>query len=238
MPGTRGSALLALVVLLVAPTAAHTQDPRRDERDREPSRLEGSIALLNTQPLGELATGPGFGLALGGAYILDRTRIFRIHGEFRAAIYDHERQQVCFSSTVGCRVRLDLTTDYSIVYAGLGPQVALPIGPTRLVLDATLGWGGIMATSSLSGVDDDGESIGDTTNYEDHTLAWSTGAELRIPITHQIALSLGAAYQRNGTMSYVREGGIIDNPDGSLSFEPFHTEANLVAIMVGVAVGR
>lgn len=227
MLATRIAAVTALAALLLLPTPGAAQ---------EPSRFDGTIALLNTQPLGDLATGPGWGLAAGAAFALDPARIFRIHGEFRAALYDHERREVCFSSTVGCRVRLDLDTNYSVLYAGIGPQIALPLGPTQLVLDATIGWGGMMATSSLSGVDESGDRIGDTTNYEDHTLAWSTGGELRIPFSQKVALSLGAAYQHNGAMSYVREGGIIDHPDGSLSFEPFHTDANLLAITLGVAL--
>ncbi|HUG40639.1 MAG TPA: hypothetical protein VMM12_09145 [Longimicrobiales bacterium] len=220
-------ALLTLVLLLLVPVTA---------RGQEHSRWTGSLALLNTQPLGELSTGPGLGVALAGSYALDPSRIFRIHGEFRASIYDHERREICFSSTVGCRILLDLDTNYSIVYAGIGPQIVIPVGPTDLALDGTIGWAAFTAASSLHGVDEHDESFGETTNYEDNTLAWSTGGELRIPLGARVALGLGAHYQHNGVVSYLREGGIIDNPDGTISFDPQRTEANLVAITLGVTV--
>ena len=221
------SALLGLALLLLVPTTARAQ---------EYSRLTGSFALLNTQPLGELSTGPGLGIALGASYALDRFRIFHLHGTFRASIYDHESREVCFSSTVGCRIRLDLNTSYSTLYLGFGPQVVIPMGPASLALDATAGWSIFTAGSSLEGVDEHNESFGNTTNYDDHTFAWSTGGQLRIPVSPVIAIAIGGHYQDTGEVSYLREGGIIDNPDGSLSYDPQRTEANMVAITLGVAV--
>ncbi|HUE76992.1 MAG TPA: hypothetical protein VMM83_03545 [Longimicrobiales bacterium] len=221
------TALLGLVALLLVPAGASAQ---------EPSRFSGSFALLNTQPLGELSTGPGFGIALAGAYALDRFHILRIRGEFRASIYDSETRQICFSGTVGCRILLDLETNYGIMYGGIGPQIVIPIGPTELALDGTLGWSAFTATSTLQGVDDQDESFGQTNNYEDDTFAWSTGGEIRVPVARQVAIALGAHYQHNGTVSYLREGGITDNPDGTLSFDPYRTEANLVAITLGVDI--
>lgn len=219
--------LLALAALLLGPAMAHAQ---------EYSRFTGSFALLNTQPLGELSTGPGFGVALGGAYALDRARIFHVRGDLRGAMYGHENREVCFSATVGCRVVLDLNTSYNTLYAGLGPQVLVPLGPARLALVGTFGLAAFTTSSSLSGIDEHDEDFGNTTNHEDYTLAWSTGGEVRIPVTERFALTLGGQYQRNGVMSYLREGGITDNPDGTLTVDPQRTEANMVAIYLGVTV--
>lgn len=224
---TRRIALLATAALLLLPATA---------RPQEYSRWTGSLALLNTQPLGELSTGPGIGLALAGSYALDPFRIFRIRGELRGSIYDHESREVCFSGTVGCRILLDLDTSYSIAYAGIGPQIVIPLGPASVAVDATIGWSAFTASSSLSGIDENHESFGNTTNYDDDTLAWSTGGELRVPLGATVALGLGARYQHSGVVSYLREGDIIDNPDGTLSFTPRRTEANLVAITLGVTV--
>lgn len=218
-------ALAALALLSLLPATALAQ---------EYSRFSGSFALLNTQPLGDLSTGPGLGVAIAGEYALDRSRIFRIRGEFRGSVYDHESRRICFSSTVGCRILLDLDTNYSITYAGIGPAIVLPLGPARLAVVGTAGWSSFAATSSLQGVDEHDESFGETTNYDDHTFAWSAGSELRVPVSTRFGLSAGAHYQHNGTVSYLREGGITDNPDGSLSFDPQTTEANLVAITLGV----
>lgn len=184
--------LLAVAALLLGPATAHAQ---------EYSPFTGSFALLNTQPLGELSTGPGLGVLLSGAYALDRARIFHLRGELRGSMYGHENREVCFSSTIGCRVLLDLNTSYSTVYLGVGPQVLVPVGPARLALLGTVGVGGFTTTSSLSGVDEHDEDIGNTTNHEDYTLAWSTGGELRIPVAERFALTLGGQYQHNGVMS-------------------------------------
>ena len=37
--------------------------------------------------------------------------------------------------------------------------------------------------------------------------------------------------------SYLREGDIHDNPDGSISFRPTRTRADLVTLQLGVSVG-
>lgn len=223
----RRTPVLAIAALLLAPATASAQ---------EYSRFTGSFALLNTQPLGELSTGPGFGVAMGGAYALDRARVFHVRADFRAAMYGHENRKVCFNATVGCRILLDLNTSYSTVYLGLGPQLVVPLGPARLALAGTIGLGGFTATSSLSGVDENDDDFGNTTNHEDYTIAWSTGGELRIPLAERLALAVGGHYQRNGVASYLREGGITDNPDGSLTYDLQRTEANMVAITLGVAL--
>lgn len=222
-------AALLLVAALAIPSASAAQDGNS-------SRFSGSLALLNTQPLGELATGPGIGVAASAAWAVHAARIFRIRGEFRGALYDWENREVCFSRTVGCRVRLDLNTSYGVVYAGLGPEIALPLGFADLALAATGGWGAFLTSSSLQGVDEYDESIGNTTNYEDHAFAWSAGGELRVPITHSVAVALGTHYQHNGRMSYLVQGGIVDNPDGSLTLFPITSDANLLAITLGVAI--
>lgn len=203
-------------------------------RAQEYSRTSLSFALLNTQPLGELSTGPGYGIAVAGAYALDDRRIFRLRGELRASVYDHENREICLSAATGCRIMLDMTTDYSIVYLGVGPQVAVPVGPLRLAVDGSLGYSAFAATSALSGVDDHDERFAETTNYEDETFAWSAGGEVGVPVGARWAIALGTRYQHNGVVSYLTEGGITDNPDGSLSFDPYRTEANLLAITLGV----
>jgi hypothetical protein len=50
-------------------------------------------------------------------------------------------------------------------------------------------------------------------------------------------LDLGADYHHNGTASYLREGDIVDQPDGSIVIYPRRTEANLWSFRLGVSVG-
>ena len=220
-----GFALLSVLVAL--PQSVRAQGP---------SGFSGSVTLLNTQPLGDLRTGPGFGLAASGAWAIDPSRFFRIRGDLRAASYGHDQQEFCISETIGCWIRTDVNTDYTFAYAGLGPEVAIPLFlDAQLVLDATAGIGYFGVSSSLEGVDESASGFGTTTHHEDTIFAWSAGGELRVPLSPTIALTGGAHYLHNGEASYVVEGDISRNPDGTLTVSPTVTDANMVAITLGVA---
>lgn len=203
----------------------------------ERSRFSGSVALLNTQPMGTLQTGPGVGVAMTGAWALDPLHLLRLRGEARIAGYGSERRRACLSTNVGCLIEVDVNTSYTALYLGVGPELALPLfRGAQLVLDATAGLGSFAVTSSVQGVSDsEDEDLVSTTNFEDDFFAWSVGGDLRIPVANQASITLGAHYQHNGEASYVPEGGITQNPDGSLAIAALTGDANLVAITLGVA---
>ena len=222
------AALLAAALLLL-PAALTAQEPVR-------SRFSGTLSLLNIQPLGELRTGPGIGLAASGAFALDPAQRLRLRADVRLASYGHESRRFCISQTIGCWIEVDVNTDYTMMYGGVGPELALPILGTELVLDATAGVGYFGVASSLQGIDDADDRIGHTTHYDDTVFAWSAGGDLRIPDSRVLAVSLGTHYLHNGQASYVVEGGITQNPDGTLDVHPLTTDANVVAITLGVAI--
>lgn len=221
------AALTALAALaLAAPVAAQV--------DAEYSRFSGEFNLLNTQAMGDLATGPGFGLALSGAWALDQARMFRVRGDLRFSVYDHEKQRVCVTS---CLIQADLDTNHGFMYAGLGPELVLPVGPVDLAFDATAGFIGFSSTSSLSGVDSENENHFNTTNHDDGAFAWSTGAALRIPVGSQVSIALGTHYLASTSpVTYLLKGGITELPDGSLELDSITTDANVVAFTIGVAI--
>ncbi len=82
---------------------------------------------------------------------------------------------------------------------------------------------------------DDEENLFNTNNFHDDLFAWSGGGELRVPVSAQVAIALGARYQRNGQASYVPAGGISRSPDGSVAIESMTTDANQMALTLGVA---
>lgn len=228
--GTVIAALGAAVLLTVRPLSAQGPDSRL------PSRLSGSLALLNTQPLGELATGPGLGVGLSAALAVDRTRRLRLRGELRAGIYGRDTRTACLSQTVGCLIQVDINTDYTTLYVGLGPEVAVPLLGTTLVLDATAGVANFSASSSVEGTSGlDNEDLFKTDHFSDTFFAWSVGGEVRVPVSAQFAIALGAHYQHNGEASYVPEGGVTQNPDGSVAVNELTTDANQMAFTLGVA---
>ncbi|NIQ57916.1 MAG: hypothetical protein GWN71_32430 [Gammaproteobacteria bacterium] len=217
-----GLALSALVALSAVPAAG------------QGSRVSGSVALLDTQPLGQLATGPGVGLAAAASWALDPARIFRVRGDFRVASYGYDNREVCLGGGVGCWIRVDVNTNYTFLYGGLGPEIAVPMPGFELLLVGSAGLARFAVESSLEGVDEHDEDFGDTVHFRDHVFGWSTGGEVRIPVSSRIAVSLGTYYHHNGTASYVPDGGISENPDGTLAIRARTTDANLVALTLGI----
>ena len=51
----------------------------------------------------------------------------------------------------------------------------------------------------------------------------------------KVALDLGVRALRNGEATYVTEGGVTQNPDGSFTIRPHRTEAHLLVIHLGVS---
>jgi hypothetical protein len=60
-------------------------------------------------------------------------------------------------------------------------------------------------------------------------------------ITHSrrrpVSLELGVTFVRNGAVNYLREGDIVDNPDGTYSFNPVRSETNLFLLHAGLTFG-
>ena len=51
----------------------------------------------------------------------------------------------------------------------------------------------------------------------------------------KFAIDLGVRYHANGEVRYLREGSIVDLPDGTVQINPIQSEANLVTFRVGVS---
>jgi hypothetical protein len=234
----RTAYLLALTAILAAgPLAA--QD---EERPRGPVRGGGGMSFIVALPQGEFgqAISAGYGMNLNGHLNLARQGMLRLRVDGGFLQYGSEQTERCFSNTVGCRVRLDVVTSNQIAFANAGPEVVLPLGFVRPYFNAGIGFSYFVTGSHVEGVNSE-ESIGSTTNLDDGVLAYTGGGGLLFPIELKsgvpLAIDLSARYHHNGVVSYLREGDIRDNPDGTISFEPRRTEANLVTLQLGVTMG-
>jgi hypothetical protein len=219
--------------------------PVQQARAQEPERIQLPIVvgaeLMVGQPVGEFAdyVGTGFGAALQGLIRLDRNGIIALRAEGGFLNYGNETKEVCFSTTVGCRVKLDLTTSNNIAIFNLGPQLELPIGPVRPFANAAIGFAYFATTSGVRGADSATSDFAQTTNFSDATFAWSAGGGLKIPIWisgYEAGINLGARYHGNGRAEYLRKGDIQDNPDGTITITPNRSEANLVTYQLGFSV--
>ncbi len=188
------------------------------------------------QPVGDFAdeVGTAGGLSVYGGYHFTPAVSLRLEGTF--LLYGHERRSVCASET--CRVEYDLDTNNQIFSAFLGPRFEAPTGPIRPYVGGGVGLGYFFTTSSLSGTAS--QPFATTTNYDDAVLAWTGGGGVKIPLSVRrvpVALELGARYQHDGDVSYLRRGsGITDLPDGSIRINPTIGPADFVLWHLGVTV--
>ncbi len=230
----------AALTVLAATLAPHTALSQTHHDAPTPSAWVG-IHLVGADPIGDFGqmVDAGFGLELDGRFPLaaDGALSLRLDGGF--ILYGHESRAVCFPPPIGCRVGAELNTSNSIGHLGIGPELSAR-GRIAPYLHAGVGLSYFATHSSLDGLDDT-ESHYRTRNYSD--LVGSTrvggGVRFRVGSTSRgpITIDLGATYHRNGVAEYLREGDIVDHPDGSIEIFPNRTEANLVVFRAGVSFG-
>lgn len=192
------------------------------------------------RPVGEFDSYVGWGGGFGLYWLthLDRAQRLGLRLQGSLVVYGHERYSVPFGPYVS-RVWIDVTTSNVIVHAGVGPQLSLRWGPFRPYAYGTVGVSYFATVSSLEGTADV-EPFASTTNFDDATLALSGGAGLRLGLggrRHRVALDLSMERVHNGEAVYLREGGIRDNADGSVTVYPIRSEADLVMFRAGVTIG-
>jgi opacity protein-like surface antigen len=236
MTGRVGTlAMLAVGMAAATPVAAQVGESLH----REPTRWSLSGGLVVAQPVGEFSeyVGTGAGAAAQVLFRVDPAGIFSLRADAGFVNYGNETKRVCFSTTVGCRIELDLTTSNNILLLGFGPHVELPLPYVRPFVHAGIGGAYFATTSSVSGTNRD-DDFASTTNHDDLTFSWLLGGGVNIPVTRgaaPVSIQLAARYHANGTAEYVRRGGITDHPDGSITVNATRSEANLVTWQIGVS---
>lgn len=243
---TQRLCLAVAVALLCAPAArAQILEPGPDtgtiraaprQLQRPPTAWLG-LDLLVAQPVGEFADYIGTGGG-AGAHILvhtDPKRISAIRFDLGWIQYASERNRY----DVYPGLAVDVNTSYSILYAGVGPQLMVPSGPVRPYVMGAAGLSYFSTRSSIAGQDPYYNEDASRTNFDHTTFAWSAGGGLYIPIgrAQRFSIDVSARYHANGESEYLRKGSIQDNPDGSYTITPIHSQANLVTYQAGVAIG-
>ncbi len=236
----------AAAALLMAEAAdAQERGPyalQMERREAVNPRIALNLNLVGADAVGEFEqfVDGGFGGQAGLRLGVDRRAILGIRIDGGFMIYGHERQTVCFSAPIGCRIGTDLTTTNTIGYGGIGPEIAIP-GPVSPYAFATYGFSWFSTQSSLSGVDDWDEELFETRHYGDFVGATRFGGGIRFRVGGHdggaVSIDLGAEYNRNGVAEYLREGDILDHPDGSITLFPNRSEANYMTFRAGVQIG-
>ena len=197
----------------------------------------GSVGMsfVAADAIGEfgVAVDHGFGLALNAGIPMAANGHLRLRLDGGFMIYGIESVYYC---DYGCRVGSELTTTNTIVYGGVGPELVLAKGDIQPYLHATAGMSWFVTSSGVDHHDGYGSSL-DTTNYSDHVLGWKFGGGLRVRAGHALFIDLGVVRHDNGRVSYLTEGDIVDNPDGSVTMYPMLSEADLLSFQLGMTLG-
>lgn len=235
------TSLSVVLATALGASAARAQVFHMTPPEKAPSRAFLGIGVELGQPEGEFDDFVGTSWGVGGSflYALDRRGIVGIRVDANYLNYGNEHQRVPLSATIGGRILVDVTTSNNIFLAGIGPQLMVPSGPVRPYVTGAIGFAYFFTKSSVEGSADN-DDFASTTNFHDATFAWSGAGGLYIPVghgNHSIALDLGARYQANGNVRYLRKGSITDNPDGTISFTPINSQANVIIYHLGVVFG-
>ncbi len=232
------SILGAVVLALIAGTSAEAQRRRPASWDRGPSRFTLVGDLLVAQPKGEFATQldtEGFGINVAGLFRLDREGLFSIRGDIGGMQYGSETFNMPYLPITG-RVSLDVETTNNAYWGSIGPQITVPAGPVQPYLNAAVGIMGLVTSTSVRGSHSDYE-YASTNNSDDVTSAWIFGGGMYVPFgrTNSWKLHVGARYFYGGEATYLKEGDIQDNPDGSITLFPRTSKTDQVTWQLGVA---
>jgi hypothetical protein len=204
----------------------------------QPSRFTLVGDLLVAQPKGEFATEldtEGFGANVAGLFRLDREGILSVRGDLGGMQYGSETLRAPYWPITG-RVALDVETTNSIFWGSIGPQISVPVGPIQPYMNAAIGFMDLVTKTSVRGSDSQYE-YASTNNSDDVTSAWIFGGGIYVPLGNdkQWKLHAGARYFYGGEATYLKEGDIQDNPDGSVTLFPRHSKTDQVTWQLGVS---
>lgn len=230
--------VLALAIALLPAVPARAQEL---EPPLAPARFWVGLYGIGAQPAGEFDDFVDFSLGVGGQfrYQLSPDGPFALRLDLGVVNYGSERQRVPLSNTVGGRVTVDLVTDNNIFFAGAGPMFVPSHGSVRPYVGGLVGLNYLFTRSRVENRSD-GEDIAAETNFDDAVFSYGADAGVLISLSSgktPVLLKLGGRWQGGGEASYLREGGIIDNPDGSITFDPVQSRTNMVMFEAGVTVG-
>lgn len=232
------SILATIVAISLITSTADAQRRRPRTWESEPSRFSIVGDLLVAQPKGEFATQldtEGFGANVAGLFRLDKEGIFSIRADLGGQQYGSETLHAPYLPITG-RVELDVETTNAAFWGSIGPQITVAAGPIQPYVNASIGFMELITSTSVRGSDSDYE-YASTNNSDDATSAYIFGGGVYVPLGNQKAWKLhaGARYFYGGKATYLTEGDIQDNPDGSVTLFPRFSKTDQVTWQVGVS---
>lgn len=226
------SALLVIGAVLATAPATAQEEPSAPS-DSAPE-ISGQISggFLGAVPRGGLQrnidSGGGFRLYLGDWVGSNSPVVMGV--DIGLIGYGRTTEQVPFSSTVGPRVPVEVTTNNNVLETHLSVRLQRREGRLRPYVEALAGFKYLFTRTSVGsddfGNDGIGEELTGTTNFDDFALSGGAGMGLDIRLyqperfTKQIraiSLHLGVQYVLGQEAQYLAEGALTDeNGNGQL----------------------
>ncbi len=226
--------LLAVVAVPAAPPAAAQDAPvlqsSAETSDEPEIASQVSGGLIGGIPLGGLrdnvGTGGGLRLSLG-AWVDPSPVLISLDLGFFG--YGHVEEDVPFSSTVGPRVPVEVSTSNNVLETHLTARLQPRTGRFRPYAEALAGFKYLFTRSRIeeSGFDGDlDDDVASSTNFDDFALSGGVGAGVDIQVFRQdkpaktlrrVDLHLGVQYLLGQEAEYLAEGALSDqNGNGEL----------------------
>ncbi|MCS3665265.1 hypothetical protein GGP65_002908 [Salinibacter ruber] len=233
-------ALLASVLLLagaalLAATPAAGQDkfaaPNPPDTTEAPN-ISGQVSggIIGGVPVGGLrnnvGTGAGIRLSLAG-WMDQRPVLLGLDLGFFG--YGHVEEEVPFSSTVGPRVPVEVSTSNNVLETHLTARLQSRTGRFRPYAEALAGFKYLFTRTRIDEDDfggDLGDEVASSTNFNDFALSGGVGAGVDIQVYRQdnpakqvrrVDLHLGVQYLLGQEAEYLTEGALSDqNGNGQL----------------------
>jgi hypothetical protein len=233
-------ALLASVLLLagaalLAATPAAGQDkfaaPNPPDTTEAPN-ISGQVSggIIGGVPVGGLrnnvGTGAGIRLSLAG-WMDQRPVLLGLDLGFFG--YGHVEEEVPFSSTVGPRVPVEVSTSNNVLETHLTARLQSRTGRFRPYAEALAGFKYLFTRTRIDEDDfggDLGDEVASSTNFNDFALSGGVGAGIDIQVYRQdnpakqvrrVDLHLGVQYLLGQEAEYLTEGALSDqNGNGQL----------------------
>ena len=237
-----------LLLVTAAPAAAQF-DARGAPGDARPSRFTVGVDGVVMDPRGSFGRNVsrvGFGVAGHALYRLDSRGILSLRADFAGTQYGSERAQVGATPYFGGRVGLEVATRNSLSWAGLGPELSVPLGRLRPYVNGSIAYARFSTVSSLEGDGYDAygnyqnnRRLASSQNQADGTSARAAGAGLYVPVGPRRWLAdahLGVRYFDGARAEYLREGSITDEAGGTIAFTPLESRTPFVAYQLGISV--
>jgi len=223
----------AASILLVGSALILSTDASAQHRSGPGGNVGISFIAADAIGAFDLAIDQGFGMEaqVGIPIAADGHLRLRLDGGFM--IYGLQQVRYCDFT---CRVGPELTTTNSIFYGGVGPEIVLARGRIQPYVHASAGMSWFVTSSSLDDYDGYGPYL-ETTNYSDEVFGWKFGGGIRFGAggSERVFIDLGVVMHDNGRVSYLTEGDIVDNADGSVTLYPQLSEADLLSFKLGVS---